>query len=130
VDGKLPYASDYQKLLAYILAVELADHVFTLSETFPREEIYSLTNQIRRASRSVGAQIAEAWGKRSYVKHFKSKLTDAIAELNETVHWIEIAYRCSYIPEQTRIDLIETCWRINKLVYGMKGKAHLFYTDK
>ena len=126
----MPYANDYHQLLAYILAVELADHVFTLSGSFPREEIYSLTNQIRRASRSVGAQIAEAWGKRSYVKHFKSKLTDAIAELNETVHWIEIAYRCSYIPEQTRIDLIETCWRINKLVYGMKGKAHLFYTDK
>lgn len=126
----MPYANDYQELLAYKLAVELADHVFTLTESFPREEVYALTNQIRRASRSIGAQIAEAWGKRSYIKHFKSKLTDAIAELNETVHWIEISYRCSYIPEKTRIDLIENCWRIQKLVYGMKGKAQLFCSDK
>jgi four helix bundle protein len=99
VDKKLPYVNDYRQLLAYKLAVQMAERIFEESITFPRDELFSLTDQIRRSSRSVGAQIAEAWGKRQYVKHFKSKLTDAIAELNETEHWLEIAFNCKYITE-------------------------------
>ena len=61
---------------------------------FPGKRIYALTDQIRRASRSIGAQIAEAWGKRRYEKHFVSKLTDADAEQLETQHWLSIAVFC------------------------------------
>lgn len=122
----LPYATNYHQLMAYKIAVELADRVFVVSMTFPKEEVYSLTNQIRKSSRSDGAQIAEAWGKRSYIKHFKSKLTDAIAELNETEHWIEMALNNKYIDIEARNDLYRICIRIKKLVYGMIKKADRF----
>ena len=62
-----------------------------ISKNFPREELFALTDQIRRSSRAIGAQLAEAWGKRRYEKHFISKLTDADAEQMETQHWIGIA---------------------------------------
>jgi len=104
----------------------LADQVYQITRSFPKEEVYSLTDQLRRASRSVGAQIAEAWGKRNYIKHFISKLTDASAELNETEHWIVIAHNCSYISTTTRSDLIDLCAEINRLINGMISKAELF----
>lgn len=69
---------NYRELLVY----KKAENIYRESRSFPKEEVYSLTNQIRRSSRSVGAQIAEAWGKRMYLKHFVSKLTDAESELN------------------------------------------------
>ena len=73
----LPYVESFRDLLAYQKAKAIAKEIFQLTKAFPREEAYSLTDQIRRSSRSIGAQIAEAWGKRSYEKHFISKLTDA-----------------------------------------------------
>src|SRR5688572_22090803 len=78
----------FSDLEVYKLCRLLARDIFYLSREFPKEEAYSLTNQIRRSSRSVGAQIAEAWGKRRYEKHFVSKLTDADGEQLETQHWI------------------------------------------
>jgi four helix bundle protein len=69
--------------------------------------MFSLTNQIRRSSRSVGAQIAEAWAKRKYKKHFISKLTDADGEQLETQHWIETALDSSYIPNDFAISLLQ-----------------------
>ncbi len=99
MNEKLPFASSYKKLLAYRVALELADYVFLQTMGFPKEETYSLTDQIRRSSRSIGAQIAEAWGKRRYSKHFLSKLSDAYAETYETEHWITIAYNCGYLNE-------------------------------
>ena len=83
---KLPFAHNYRELIVYKKAESLAENIYKESRSFPKEEVYSLTNQIRKSSRSVGAQIAEAWGKRMYLKHFISKLTDAEAELNETEH--------------------------------------------
>ena len=70
--------------------------------------MYSLTDQIRRSSRSVGAQIAEAWAKRKYEKHFISKLTDADGEALETQHWIEIALDCSYLLKDRATSLLKT----------------------
>ena len=70
----------FQDLKVYQLAFELQQEIFELTKTFPKEEIYSLTNQIRKASRSIGANIAESWQKRRYVAHFVSKLTDADGE--------------------------------------------------
>ncbi|MCL4179396.1 MAG: four helix bundle protein [Verrucomicrobia bacterium] len=82
------YARSFKDLRVHQKAREVSQVVFKLTKTFPKEEMYSLTDQIRRSARSVGAQIAEAWGKRRYEKHFVSKLTDADAEQMETQHWV------------------------------------------
>ena len=85
------HANSFRDLEVYQLARKLSLDIFKYSRNFPKEERYSLTDQIRRSSRSVGAQIAEAWAKRRYKKHFISKLTDADGEQQETRHWIETA---------------------------------------
>ena len=72
----LPHASSFRDLVVYQKAKAAAKLIFTVTKDFPREEMYSLTDQIRRSSRSMGAQIAEAWSKRRFEKHFISKLTD------------------------------------------------------
>ena len=74
------YVRSFKELLVYQKANEVTKIIFDISRKFPKEELYSLTDQIRRSSRSIGAQIAEAWGKRRYEKHFVSKLMDADAE--------------------------------------------------
>jgi len=126
VTNRLPYASNYQDLLAYQKALDLSNRIFIETKGFPREEAYSLTDQIRRSSRSVGAQIAEAWGKRRYIKHFVSKLTDASAELFETEHWLLIAFRCGYLNREDQQELMKVCFQINKLIGGIINKANLF----
>ena len=78
----------FRDLNVYTLAFELQQEVFSLSKGLPQEERYSLTNQSRRASRAIGANIAESWHKRRYPAHFVSKLTDADAEQAETQHWV------------------------------------------
>jgi len=123
---KLPYARSFQDLLAYKKAVLLAERVFAETKRFPKEEVYSLTDQIRRSSRSVGAQIAEAWGKRRYINNFILMLTNASAELNETEHWIDISNNCAYISDETRNELISLCHKINGLIGGMISKASRF----
>lgn len=130
MEEKLPYANNYQELLVYKKALTLADDIYETSKVFPKEEVYSLTDQIRRSSRSIGAQIAEAWGKRLYIKHFVSKLTDAEAELNETQHWIDIAYRCHYLPISSKNSLLQQCQAIRNLLGGMIKKAELFCKRK
>ena len=89
--GDLPYAESFRDLLAYQKARQLSREIFQITKAFPREELFSLTDQIRRSSRSIGAQIAEAWAKRRYERYFLSKLTDADGEQQETRHWIETA---------------------------------------
>lgn len=88
----------YTELLAYKKAFELAVDIFEVSKSFPKEERYSLTDQIRRASRSVCANIAEGYRKRRYPKHFISKLSDSDAENAEVQVWTQFAYRFGYIP--------------------------------
>ncbi len=90
----------FQELFAYKKSIELSMRIFQISKSFPKEEIYSLTDQIRRSSRSVSAAIAEAYRKRNYPRHFGSKLTDADAENSETQVWLEYAFRCEYILEE------------------------------
>src|SRR6476646_4537248 len=81
--------------------------VFELSRQFPKIENYSLTDQIRRSSRSVCANLAEAWRKRKYEAHFTSKLSDSSAEADETRVWLEISLSCGYIDQSTFNDLDE-----------------------
>ncbi len=80
----------YKDLDTYKLAFELQQRVFTISKQWPKEEKFSLTDQARRSSRSIGANLAEAWAKRRYEAHFISKCTDADGELQETLHWIDL----------------------------------------
>ncbi|MEI6218268.1 MAG: four helix bundle protein [bacterium] len=93
--------------------------VFDLSKTFPREEKYSLTDQVRRSSRAIGANIAEAWQKRRYPAHFVSKLTDADAELAETLHWLSTAFASGYIVEAMHADLNGEYEAIGRTIGGM-----------
>ena len=88
---------DFRELEVYKLAMELAMRLFDLTKDFPKEERYSLTDQIRRSSRSVCANIAEAWRKRRYPNAFISKLNDSEAEAAETQVWLEFAVKCGYL---------------------------------
>lgn len=124
--SQLKHAYGFQELLAYQVALEMQQKIFEVSKSFPREETHSLTDQIRRSSRSVGAQIAEAWGKRRYEAHFISKLTDAASECLETLHWIESARQCRYISEEQAKYLVDQYDRIGRLIAGMIAKASLF----
>lgn len=126
MSGNLPYVQSYRNLTSYQYAVDLADQIFQVSLSFPKEETYSLTDQIRRSSRSVGAQIAEAWGKRRYIKHFISKITDAYSETYETAHWLFMAYRCNYLSEEEYNRLSKTCHQLTQLLGGMISKADKF----
>src|SRR6202790_5543397 len=90
----------HRDLEVYRKAFEAAMKIFTLSKAFPKEEIYSLTDQIRRCSRSVCANLAEAWRKRRYKAAFICKLSDVEGEAAETEVWIEFATRCAYLPRE------------------------------
>lgn len=120
------YAKSFRELEVYKLSRELAREIFQISKSFPKEETYSLTDQIRRSSRSIGAQIAEAWAKRRYEKHFISKLTDADGEQQETQHWLETAFDCNYIDKTNIIGLLKKCESIGKMLNGMITKSKLF----
>lgn len=117
------YAKSFEDLDVYKMAFDLQQAIFEITKTFPSEEKYSLIDQIRRSSRSVGANIAEAWNKRRYQAHFISKLTDADAELAETRHWITTAYSASYISEQKKKDLISESLSIGRHIGSMINNA-------
>jgi four helix bundle protein len=122
----MSYVKSFRDLEVYQIARQLAKEIFEISKDFPKEEIYSLTSQIRRSSRSVGAQIAEAWGKRRYIKHFESKLTDAEGEQLETQHWLETSLDHNYITQQTANDLIERYEVFGKKLGSMISKSESF----
>ena len=124
--SELVHAKSIRELVVYQKARELSRMIFELSASFPREEVYSLTSQIRRSSRSVGAQIAEAWAKRRYEKHFISKLTDADGEQMETQHWLESAVDFGYLSKEQIKNPLALCVEIGRLLGGMIAKAHLF----
>ena len=90
----------FRDLNVYKIAFSLQQEIFEITKSFPKEEIYSLTDQVRRSSRSIGANIAEAWQKRRYEAYFISKLTDSDAEQAETQHWIDTALACEYISRE------------------------------
>ncbi len=96
---------DYRELKVYQAAMETAMRIFEITKAFPPEERYSLVDQIRRSSRSVCADIAEAWRKRRYPAHFVSKLNDAETEAPETRVWLEFAERCEYLSPDKASEL-------------------------
>jgi four helix bundle protein len=123
---ELSHAKNFRDLLVYQKAVVVSHRIFEISKGFPKEETYSLTDQIRRSSRSIGAQIAEAWGKRRYEKHFISKLTDADAEQMETQHWLDEACACNYVDRQQAEELKDELMRIGRMLNSMMVKSKLF----
>jgi four helix bundle protein len=108
----MPKIRSYKELRVYQAAMDAAMKIFELSKTFPVEERYSLTDQIRRCSRSVCTNIGEAWRKRRYPAHFVSKMSDSEGEAEETRVWVEIAWRCKYLTAVDANGLDQTYDRI------------------
>ena len=123
---QLEYVRHFKDLEVYRRQRALAQEIFSLSKQFPRDEQFSLTSQMRRASRSVGAQIAEAWAKRLYPKHFVSKLTDADGEQMETQHWLIEAADCGYIRDEDSKRLMGQCQELGRMIGSMIRKAESF----
>jgi len=109
----------FQDLLAYKKSFSLAMKIFEITKLFPTEEMYSLTDQIRRSSRSVPANISESYRKRIYPKNFHSKLTDSDAENSETQVWLEFSFKCNYINESVYNELINESNEVGKLINYM-----------
>ena len=109
----------FTDLIAYQKAFALAREVFKTTKSWPADERYSLTDQIRRASRSIGSNIAESWGKRRYRAHFVSKLSDADTERFETEHWLLCALDHGYIDKATFDRLLDLLAEVGRLLGGI-----------
>ncbi|OGO49072.1 MAG: four helix bundle protein [Chloroflexi bacterium RBG_16_63_12] len=101
----MPLVRDFKELRTYRLAFDAAMRIFEISKNWPKDERYSLTDQIRRSSRSVCSNIGEAWRKRLYVANFVSRLSDANAEAAETQVWLDFALKCNYIDSTLHSEL-------------------------
>lgn len=121
---------DYKDLLAYKKSFSLAMQIFEVSKGFPKEEKYSLTDQIRRSSRSVTVTITEAYRKRVYPKNFLSKLTDTEAENSETQVWLDFAIACGYLVEAKHNELTSLNNEVGKLIYFMMRNSEKFGSSK
>jgi len=113
-------------LEVYRLAFETAMEIFEISKNFPKEERYSLTDQIRRSSRSVCTNISEAWRKRRYKAVFINKLSDSEQEAAETQTWLEFALKCNYISNETFKNLDDKYEHIFAMLITMGRKADSF----
>ncbi len=122
----------FKDLTVYKKAFELAIQIIEVSKSFPKEEKFSLTDQIRRSSRSVCSSIAEAYRKRRYEAHFISKTSDADMENSETQVWLEFAYECKYIDKTTFEDLINRSREIGRMLNHMieNPESYLRNADK
>jgi four helix bundle protein len=115
-----------RELEVYRLAFDTAMEIFEISKNFPVEEKYSLTDQIRRSSRSVCTNLAEGWRKRRYKAVFINKLSDAEQEAAETQTWLEFALKCNYINKQIFEKLDDKCEHIFAMLITMERKADTF----
>lgn len=112
----------HQDLIVYKKAMDLAMQIFELSKSFPKEETYSLTDQVRRSSRSVAANFAEAWRKRRYAAAFVSKLNDSEGEAAETQTWGECAFKCGYIERDLAKQLYLEYDEIASILFSMQNR--------
>src|SRR5674476_844157 len=111
--------SGYRDLIVFQKAYKLAMEIFEISKGFPKEEKYSLTDQIRRSSRSVTSNIAESWAKRRYEKSFVSKLTDSLGEEYETENWLDYSKDCKYIKDETHEQLLKDYDEVRKILISI-----------
>ncbi|HEX5505571.1 MAG TPA: four helix bundle protein [Thermomicrobiales bacterium] len=119
-------ARDFTELTVYQRAFDSAFEIFELTRRFPPEERYALTDQVRRSSRSICANIAEAWRKRRYPASFVSKLSDADAEAAETQVWLDMALRCGYLDAERHAELADRYRHINAQLARMMAQADLW----
>ena len=126
-------AKSVEDLEVYEVAFKLQRRIFRMTKTFPKEEMYSLTDQIRRSSRSIGANIREAWAKRRYPAHFVSKLSDSDGESEETLHWVLSAHDCDYIDTELCDELKAACRHVSGMLNKMMDNSASWcrhYIDK
>ncbi len=109
----------FKDLIVYQKAYKLAMEIFEISKSFPKEEKYSLTDQIRRSSRSVTSCLAESWAKRRYEKSFVNKLTDSLGEENETEVWLDYSKDCKYIEKETHERVLSEYDEVRKMLISM-----------
>lgn len=113
----------FKDLIVYQKAYKLAMEIFEISKSFPKEEKYSLTDQMRRSSRSVTSCIAESWARRRYEKSFISKLTDSLGEENETEVWLDYSKDCQYIQKEKHETLLSEYDEVRKMLISMINNA-------
>ncbi len=113
----------HSDLKVFQLSFEAGMQIFELTKTFPKEERYSLTDQIRRSSRSVSGNIAEAWRKRKYLKSFVSKLSDSEGEAAETQVWLDYALKCKYLAKDEYDFLYDKYEHIIAMLINMSTKS-------
>lgn len=116
----------FKDLIVNQKAFELSMDIFETTKSFPKEETYSLTDQIRRSSRSVCANLAEAYRKRSYIKHFLSKITDCQMENSETEVWLDFSLECKYVTEETYTRLLALNDEVGKLLYHIYSNPNKY----
>lgn len=116
--------NSFEDLRVYKEAFRHQQDIFELSKTVPSDERFNLSSQIRRSSRSVGANIAEAWQKRRYEAHFVSKLSDSDAELAETLHHLNTARACNYIDDTTYQTLRDANAHVGGMLGRMMNESH------
>jgi four helix bundle protein len=116
----------FRDLKVYQLAFEAAKTIFLISKRFPKEETYSLTDQIRRSSCSVCVNIGEGYRKRIYPKHFTTKMTDADGEATETSIWLDFAHSCDYISQENLVLLQSKYEEIGRMLNSMANHPEKF----
>ncbi len=116
----------YRDLKVFRLAYRLSMDIFEITKSFPKEEKYSLIDQIRRSSRGVPTNVAEAWKKRRYPKLFVSKVIDAAGEAGETEVWLDFSRDSGYLEERKYEDFISGYDEVNRMLYGMIDKHAKF----
>ena len=120
------HAVSVRGLNVYRKAFDSAMEIFEITKEFPKEERYSLTDQMRRSSRSICSNLSEAWRKRKYKAVFMNKLTDCAQEASETQTWLEFALNCKYITKEIFEKLDEQYEHIFAMLITMERKADLF----
>ena len=118
--------NSFRDLIVFQKSYDLAMEIFTITKSYPKEEKYSLTDQIRRSSRSISANISEAWAKRIYIKSFVSKLSDSLGEEFETEVWLHFSKDCDYIDEETCNRLMEGYDEVRKMLISMMNHPERF----
>lgn len=122
--------NSFRDLIVYQKAYKLAMEIFEITKAFPKDEKYSLTDQIRRSSRSVTSNIGEAWAKKIYLKNFVSKLSDSLAEEYETEVWLDYSRDCGYIDEARHKRFIEDYDEVRKMLISMMTNPEKFCRKK
>jgi four helix bundle protein len=116
----------FRDLEVYQRAFALAMEIYKLTIEYPKEEKYSLVDQIRRSSRSVCSNLAESWRKRDYIAVFKNKITDAMQEASETQTWLEFSMACGYINQEKFAALDDECEQIISMLSSVEKNAQKF----